>query len=148
MNGLRRRLSYANVTATVALLIAVAGGTTAIAGGSKAPKNSVVTRSIKPGNVTAKDLTTIVNRSATGVVTDPGPGDGNYTAGSLEVACPAGFRAISGGGTTSGSKSALQLSTRVGEGWRVVVGTDNNSAPIAVTVSCLIDRAGKPVTGS
>ena len=42
MQRLRRHLSYANVTATLALVIAIAGGTTAIAGSAKAPKNSVV----------------------------------------------------------------------------------------------------------
>ncbi len=73
MDRLRRHVSYANVAATAALIISVAGGATAIAGSSKAPKNSVISRSIKPGNVTAKDLTTIVNRSATGSVTDPTP---------------------------------------------------------------------------
>ena len=40
MRRLRRHLTYANVAATLALLIAIAGGTTAIAG-SNAPKNSV-----------------------------------------------------------------------------------------------------------
>ena len=57
MNWLRRNLSYANVTATLALVIAVAGGTTAIAMKATAPKNSVTTKSIRPYNVTARDLT-------------------------------------------------------------------------------------------
>ena len=55
MHRLRRHLNYANVTATLALIIAVAGGATAIAG-SNAPKNSVTSSSIKPHNVTASDL--------------------------------------------------------------------------------------------
>jgi hypothetical protein len=55
MRGFRRHLNYANVAATVALVVAVAGGATAIAG-SKAPKNSVVSSSIRPYNVTARDL--------------------------------------------------------------------------------------------
>jgi hypothetical protein len=55
MRRIKRHLSYANVAATLALLIAIAGGTTAIAG-SKAPKNSVASSSIKPLNVTARDL--------------------------------------------------------------------------------------------
>ena len=38
MQRLRRHLTYANVAATLALVIAVAGGATAIAGG-KAAKN-------------------------------------------------------------------------------------------------------------
>jgi hypothetical protein len=55
MRQIRGHLSYANVAATLALIIAIAGGTTALAG-SKAAKNSVVSSSIKPFNVTAGDL--------------------------------------------------------------------------------------------
>ena len=55
MRRLKPHLTYANVAATVALIIAVAGGTTAIAG-SKAGKNTVASSSIKPYNVTARDL--------------------------------------------------------------------------------------------
>jgi hypothetical protein len=55
MRQLKRHATYANVAATLALVIAVAGGATAIAG-SKAPKNSVASSSIKPFNVTAGDL--------------------------------------------------------------------------------------------
>ena len=55
MHRLKPHLSYANVAATLALIIAVAGGTTALAG-SKAAKNSVASSSIKPFNVTAGDL--------------------------------------------------------------------------------------------
>jgi hypothetical protein len=55
MHRLKPHLSYANVAATLALIIAVAGGTTAIAGGNAA-KNSVASSSIKPFNVTARDL--------------------------------------------------------------------------------------------
>jgi hypothetical protein len=55
MGGFRKHLSYANVAATMALVIALAGGATAIAG-SKAAKNSVVSSSIKPFNVAARDL--------------------------------------------------------------------------------------------
>ncbi len=60
MNWLRRNLSYANVAATLALVIAVAGGTTAIAMKTTAPKNSVSTKSIRPYNVTARDLTRLI----------------------------------------------------------------------------------------
>ena len=55
MQHFRRHLTYANVAATLALVIAVAGSATAIAGG-KATKNSVTSSSIKPHNVTASDL--------------------------------------------------------------------------------------------
>ena len=58
MRRLKPHLTYANVAATAALIIAVAGGTTAIAG-SKAGKNTVASSSIKPYNVTAPDLARI-----------------------------------------------------------------------------------------
>ncbi len=51
---LRSKLSYSNVVATLALLVAISGGATAIA--ISAGKNTVTTKSIKPGNVTARDL--------------------------------------------------------------------------------------------
>ena len=48
---MRAKLSYANVVATLALMVAVAGGSTAIA--MNVGKNSVKASSIKAGNVTA-----------------------------------------------------------------------------------------------
>ena len=88
---LKPRLSYANVTATLALLVAVAGGTTALAGVAKAPKNSVVAKSIKNGNVTAKKLTTTVrvNAQATSV-TDPSPGRSCLRGGYRRCEMPEG----------------------------------------------------------
>src|SRR4051812_32795486 len=51
--GIRSRLTYANVMATVAVFIALGGGAYAVA---TAPKNSVVSRSIKDGQVKPRDL--------------------------------------------------------------------------------------------
>ncbi len=72
MNWLRRNLSYANVTATLALIIAVAGGTTAIAMKATAPKNSVASKSIRPYNVTARDLTRLIEVRGQTTFNDPG----------------------------------------------------------------------------
>jgi hypothetical protein len=147
MQRLRRHLSYANVTATLALVIAIAGGTTAIAGSAKAPKNSVVSKSIKPGNVTARDLATTFNASATSAITDPSPLDGQYATGSAVAECPPGARALSGGGGTGGVRRVLQFSGRVGEGWRISIGTDDpGSTPVSATVTCLVTAPGKPRT--
>ena len=71
---MRAQLSYANVMATLAVVIAVAGGSTAIAvSASKAPKNSVRTNSIVNRAITAKKLKQVKgvsnSRSAS---TDPG----------------------------------------------------------------------------
>ena len=51
---MRAKLTYANVVATLALIIAVAGGSAAVA--LSIGKNSVKASSIKAGNVTAREL--------------------------------------------------------------------------------------------
>ena len=56
---MRKHLSYANVVATLALIVAVAGGTTAVAISGKAAKNSVTSKSIKDGSVTGRDLASV-----------------------------------------------------------------------------------------
>ena len=63
LQRLRPRLTYANTVATLALIVAVSGGATAIA--ITASKNSVTTKSIRKGAVTAPKLGPIVVRSAT-----------------------------------------------------------------------------------
>jgi len=148
MKKLRPRLSYANVTATLALIAAVAGGTTAIAGVAKAPKNSVVSKSIKKGNVTAKKLTTTVRVSAQANITDPSPLDFVYAPGSVVAKCPEGSRAISGGGSSGGGRTVLQSSgpTGTGDGWGIGAGTDSPSgSQISATVVCLLPTPGKPI---
>jgi hypothetical protein len=143
----KSRLSYANVTATVALVAAVAGGTTALAGVAKAPKNSVVAKSIKRGNVTAKKLTTTVRVNAQTNITDPSPVDGLYAVGSAIARCPQGARAITGGGTSGGGRTVLQSSgpNGTGDGWIVGAGTDNPGVTqISATVVCLLSTPGSP----
>jgi hypothetical protein len=147
MKKLRPRLSYANVTATIALIAAVVGGTTAIARVAKAPKNSVVAKSIKRGNVTAKELSTTIRVNATTNVTDPSPEDNVYAVGSIVAKCPPGARAITGGGSVSGNRAVLQSSgpSGTGDSWLVGAGTDNiNATEIRATVICLISRPGSP----
>ncbi len=93
MQRLREHLTYANVAATLALVIAVAGGT-AIAGG-KAAKNSVASSSIKPHNVTASDLAGIRVVQVTRPI--------------VRIAsCSHGERVIGGGGS-SGAPAASDL---------------------------------------
>jgi hypothetical protein len=55
MKRLRSRLTYANVVATLALFIALAGGT-AVAAGHLLPKGSVGTRQLKNGAVTGAKI--------------------------------------------------------------------------------------------
>jgi hypothetical protein len=147
MHRIRSHLSYANVAASLALVMAIAGGTTAIATKSTARKNSVVSRSIRQGNVTANDVTTTVNVSATNIVTDPSPGDGSYATGTAVATCPPGARVISGGGGSEGLRRVLQFSGRAGEGWRISIGSDD-PVPVQVTATaiCLMPKPGKPRT--
>ena len=57
MKPLKHHLTYANVVATLALIVAVAGGSTAIAiSAKKAPKNSVTSASIVDGSVTGRRI--------------------------------------------------------------------------------------------
>jgi hypothetical protein len=150
MKRLKPKLTYANVIATLALIAAVAGGTTAIARIAKAPKNSVVAKSIKKGNVTARKLTTTVRIQATADITDPSPGDAVYASGSVVARCPQGARAITGGGTVGGNRTVLQTSAPSGDGtgWRASAGTDNPAAQILALVVCLLPRPGSPTETS
>src|SRR5688500_18610668 len=108
---MRKHLSYANVAATLALVIAVAGGSVAVAGSvKKAPKNSVTSSGIRPNNVTAPDLTRIIRVNGQTTLTDPGAPDGNFTAATASVACPAGSRVLSGGGASPANETKLFLS--------------------------------------
>jgi hypothetical protein len=144
---MRAQLSYANVMATLAVLIAVAGGSTAIAVSSKAPKNSVTSKSIVNGNVTARDVGTIKNISAQLVVADPTPNDGNYGSGSATATCPAGARAITGGVVSGGvGRVSVTSSAKFGQnGWTGAVSSDQGGTLIgSVNVSCLIRSPGSP----
>jgi len=120
---MRKQLSYANVMSTLAVVIAVAGGTTAIA--ASLGKNSVTTKSIKSGNVTAPDLAKITRVEAAdasgGVVTATCPGKSVLLGGGGGPATDGPSRTdpkswVSGG--TLGQPStatALCLSTKTGK---------------------------------
>ena len=102
MRRLRPHLTYANVVATIALVLAVSGGTAAIA--ITASKNSVTTKSIQKGAVRAKNLGPVVVRTQTG----PGIGQGI-------AKCAKGERVIGGGGIATDS---LRTSVPLGNGWQ------------------------------
>ena len=143
---LRDKLTYANVAATLALVIAVAGGTAAVAGVRIAPKNSVVSKSIRANNVTARDLTGIIRVSSQSTFTDPAPPDGNFGGGSASVPCPTGTRVLSGGGAVNGSGvTSIVSSAPVGEGWSVAAkGDGTNTATVTVVAKCLAKAVQKP----
>jgi hypothetical protein len=108
MNRLRRlwsNLTYANVVATIALVVAISGGATAIA--ITASKNSVTTKSIRSGAVRASDLGSTFVRTAEGTV-------------QASARCLKGERVLGGGGLAEGSGPgihSLQKSHPSGNGW-------------------------------
>jgi hypothetical protein len=118
MNTIRPRLTYANIVATLALFLAIAGGA-AIAATAK--KNSVTTKSIKNGNVTAPDLAGIH------VVTSPLGGSNVPTS----AACPAGEKLI-GGGVKPVTIGFTQFGGSYPSGNSWIAQTDGNSETIAL----------------
>jgi hypothetical protein len=141
----RWRLSYANVVATLALVIAVAGGATAAAGGFKAPKNSVTSKSIRAGNVTASDLTRIETVTAQREFSDAQPPDGIYAQGSAVASCRPGTRIISGSAAISGTKASfLTSSQQVGQGWGASGNTDGEgNVTLTAIANCLATKPAK-----
>jgi hypothetical protein len=114
MASLRQKLTYANVVATVALIIAVAGIPVAVAATVNATHSSDVNKKgnirasrvtaakIADGNVTAGKLAAIdvITRSGTGFVSVP---------------CPDGERILSGG--YAGPGADVPVSRPDGNGW-------------------------------
>jgi hypothetical protein len=126
----RPHLTYANVVSTLALLIAVAGGTTAIAV-SKAPKNSVASSSIKPFNVTARDLAGVRLVEV----------DQQFSA---FAPCARSERLLGGGGSPipPGGLVGLGVSRPGGNGWCVQQGEGPNTLMAAYAL-CLKAKPGK-----
>jgi len=81
VKGIRSRLSYANVTATAALFLALAGGTTAIA---LSGKNSVKSDDIAHGAVKADDIAALNVKS--GDIAKETVGGGKVTDGTISAA--------------------------------------------------------------
>ena len=123
---LRDKLTYANVAATLALVVAVAGGTTAIAA-NKAPKNSVASSSIKPYNVTAGDLAGIRVATAFGQF-------------KVVASCRGSERLLGGGGDVAGGIGASQPENN---GWSVEQASASGNLPVSAFALCLKAKPGK-----
>jgi hypothetical protein len=140
MASMRKHLTYANVVATLALIVAVAGGSAAIAISVKVKKNSVGTKQIKKGSITAGKL-------ADGAVTNVKLADGSVTGSKLtgtriakdqqapnvqaDIGCATGEKMLSGGGASSGG--ALRDSFPGGpDGWRAIGSGGGESSAFAV----------------
>jgi hypothetical protein len=129
MRQIRGHLSYANVAATLALIVAIAGGTTALAG-SKAAKNSVVSSSIKPFNVTAGDLARIRVVEV----------DAQFSA---FAPCARGERLLGGGGSSIPPGFPDMAVSRPGDnGWFVQQGEGPDTLMAAYAL-CLRAKPGK-----
>jgi hypothetical protein len=127
MHRIRRHLTYANVAATLALLVAVAGGATAVAG-SNAPTNSVTSSSIKSRNVTARDLAGIRLVQVSGQFAAFAP-------------CSRGERLVGGGGDSS---TNLGRSRPGNNGWSVAQGLGTGGdVPVTAYALCLKAKPGK-----
>ncbi len=105
MHRLRRHLSYANVAATLALIIAVAGGGTALAVAIHSSKKSDINKkgNIRVGRVTAKKLANgnVTAAKLAGIDVVQGS---DTTTGDLAI-CPPGELLLSGGAELTGSSS-------------------------------------------
>ncbi len=119
MQKLRGKLTYANVAATLALIVAVGGGSTAIAVSVNASKKTDVNKkgNIRAGRVTAKKLAdanvTAAKLAGIDVV------QANGTNGALAT-CPDGERLLGGGArmnTFPAGGGELTVSAPEGNGW-------------------------------
>ena len=130
MSRIRRHLTYANVAATLALVIAIAGSTTAIAV-NNAPKNSVTSSSIKPFNVTARNL------AGARIV----EADSQFSA---FAQCKKGERLLGGGGSPipPGGLVGLGVSRPGTNGW-FVQQDDGPDKLMAAYALCLKSKPGK-----
>ncbi len=129
MHRLRRHLTYANVVATLALVLAAAGGTTALAvaiQGSKKSSDVNRTGNIRSGRVTAKKIAdgsvTAAKLAGIDVV------EANDTGGNATATCPGGERLISGGARMNSipPSVAIVVSAPKGNGWNAVTNASSN----------------------
>ena len=144
---MRKHLNYANVAATLALVIAVAGGTSRRRRQSViAPKNSVVTKSIRANNVTAGDLTRHHSSELAIDVQRSCAAGWHVHGGQPSVPCPAGTRVLTGGGgCRTADRVSVTASAPVGEGWVVSAkGDGTNTATITATACAFLKRVQKP----
>lgn len=115
---MRSKLTYANVMSTLAVVLAVAGGTSAVAG-IKLGKGSVGKRELAKGAVTAKALGRTVIRVE------------ENAAGGAVTSCAKGERLLSGG-TLAGIVSSTRPSESIANSW-----DGAGSAPATVYALCL-----------
>lgn len=140
MTRFRRHLTYANVAATLALVLAIGGGSAMALGG----KNTVRSDEVKNGQITARDLAAVRAVTAAGSLSDPAK-DGQVSYGSATARCRSSEQILGGGAsnTPGDSPSSVVESKPVGNAWQVVIAADaGGTKPIAATALCLSAKPG------
>lgn len=112
---IRKRLTYANVVATIALFLALGGSSYALTVGTGAIKNNSI-RSVDVRNGTLRDRdvrrgalgSRAIHESALGTVPSAHTVNGTITVvttglNNVVAQCPGSYRAISGGGAVVGA---------------------------------------------
>jgi hypothetical protein len=132
----RRHVSYANVMSTLAVFLAIAGGSTAIAISVSASKKSDVN---KKGNIRAGRVTTA--KLANGAVTAAKLAGADLiqatALNSSTATCPPGEQLLGGGGDVpSGAGAALQTSRPTGNGWQAVVSAGVGNRDVVAYAVC------------
>jgi hypothetical protein len=133
MHRIRRHLTYANVMSTIAVTLAVVGGSTAVAVTVNASKKSDVNKkgNIRAGRVTAQKLAdgNVVASKLAGINVVEADSPGSFA----QAQCPVGERPIGGGASVTGG-AVLTLSAPDQGGWKA--GT-NGGGNLAVYAICL-----------
>lgn len=152
MRKLKGHLTYANVVATLALIVAVAGGSTAIAISAKVKKNSVSGKQIKKGTIRASNIKSgaiTADKIADGNVTGPKLAPINVVTtvsdtpnpGTANATCPGANERLLGGGayTLNGAQlsgsNRSSLSAPTWEGSAQVVSAGQKAVAQAVCLS-------------
>jgi hypothetical protein len=106
----------------------------------------VTNKSIRNGNVTAKELAGMRAIHAQTQFTDPTASDGNFTSGEAVAHCPPGWRVLTGSGSTGGNRVALQASApNATDTWLAIAASDNGStAAVVATAYCLPPSPAPP----
>lgn len=123
--AIKPHLTYANVVASLALLIAISGGATAVA--ITAGKNSVTTKSIRNDAVTARKLGPVAIKSAEGPL-------------QATARCAHQEQLLGGGATIDGSEGtlpALRKSQPSGNGWFALANQATSGMTVRAFAVCL-----------
>ena len=140
-----KRLNYANTTATLALVLAVAGGGGAIAMSSR---DSVRTKHVKDGQITARDLAGIRAVRVSTPVPDLAEDD-VWSSGTTTAPCAGRERLVSGGAGPSAlanNRVSLAESQAKGNSWVATLTHDTGGTlTLTATAYCLRAKPSKPI---